>query len=446
MAIDAELQLPIAAAPPASASEPQVTPRWLSLDRARGAALYAAPVVGIFLFSRVALNLVVILTNHLLPAYPDYGFEGWAIQAEPFRDALFDMWTRFDSGFYIDIGFNGYWTPGQEVGGQNWTYFPAYGWLMALIAQPLGGPPAAAKVGIAISLIGLLVGLFALRELARDHGAPDVATVAFAAVFPSSFYLNAVYSEGMFFGAVALSLLLAGRGHFWAAGLAAAVAAVTRPPGILLILPLAGRWLATMRGGPRPHPAFAAAPLSRSLPEERGEQRQAALGWRRWIDGAALLLPIAAFGGLLLMFQRATGDPFAFLQAQTDWNRGQLVWPWEPLLTGLRAPLANIDPATWYLTPIDTGVGLLALGASIYLLWTRRIGLGLFGLALLLLPLSTGTLQSLTRYMAVNVPIFLALGLVAGRPEWLRTAALVTSAILLGFEAVLFAAGVHSVV
>jgi hypothetical protein len=47
--------------------------------------------------------------------------------------------------------------------------------------------------------------------------------------------------------------------------------------------------------------------------------------------------------------------------------------------------------------------------------------------------------------MAVNVPMFVALGMLAGRPEWLRTSVLVSLAILEGFALTLFIVGVHSV-
>ncbi|MEA2639371.1 MAG: hypothetical protein QOF51_765 [Chloroflexota bacterium] len=365
--------------------------------------------------SRLAIELVAILTNRLLPRFPDFGRDSWDLRPEPVSELITSLWTRFDSGFYISVGFNGYMKPDAIIGAPDWHFFPAYAWAMALPARLLGGPAAAPYVGLMVSLAGLLIGALALRELARDQGAPGITTVAFLLAFPTSFFLSAVYSEGLFFGSEAVSLFLIGRRRFWWAGAAAAVAAATRPPGFLLVIPLGVAWLAVARS--RPHP---------------------------WSALPAVLLPLLGLGVVMLTLYLQVGDPLGFIHDQYAWNR-QAMLPWAPLLDGMATPASDISPWSWYLPPLDTAVALLALGTSGYLVWQRRFGLGLLGLALALLPLSSGSLLSMTRYMAVNVPMFVALGMLAGRPEWLRTSVLVSLAILEGFALTLFIVGVHSV-
>jgi hypothetical protein len=117
--------------------------------------------------------------------------------------------------------------------------------------------------------------------------------------------------------------------------------------------------------------------------------------------------------------------------------------PWDPLLRAISDHV--VDPYLWSIAPVDAGIAVIAIAGSTYLIATRRFALGIYGLLLIFLPLSTGTLVSVTRYASVNVPMFIALGLVAGRVEWIRTAILIAFATLLGFEAALFVLGVHSV-
>jgi hypothetical protein len=261
----------------------------------------------------------------------------------------------------------------------------------------------------------MLVGLVAVKNLAQDLRLPGLFAVGLVLAYPSSFFLNAVYTESMFLAASAVALLAAHRRRFWIAGPAAAVATLTRGPGILLLMPLGLYWLDSMRIAPRP-----------------------------WAAVIPLTFPLLAMGGLMAIFWQATGDPLAFIHDLPNWNRS-LVWPWETLIDALRHPLADLHPAVWYLTPVDTAAALLGLAGSGYLIWKKQVALGLYGIALVALPLSNGLIAALNRYTLVNVPMFLALADVAGRREWSRTAVLVGFATLLGLETALFATGVHAI-
>lgn len=67
--------------------------------------------------------------------------------------------------------------------------------------------------------------------------------------FPTAFFLFAAYTEAIFLLAVVASLLAARQGKWGWAGLWGAVAALTRAPGFLIVLPLAyAAWEAWRRG------------------------------------------------------------------------------------------------------------------------------------------------------------------------------------------------------
>ncbi|MBM2812255.1 MAG: hypothetical protein HW416_3014, partial [Chloroflexi bacterium] len=309
----------------------------------------------------------------------------------------------------------GYWAPGFIEGPQNWHFFPAYGWAVARLSLPFGGPPAAPAVGVAFSLFCMVIGLLVVRQLARDMHIPDLLVVALLLAYPSSFFLNAVYTESMVLASTAIALLAARRRKLWVAGLAAAVATLTRGPGILLLLPIGIIWLDGMRTRPRP-----------------------------WLAAIPLTLPIAALGLLMVIIGNTTGDPLAFVHDLPSWNRSSAL-PWETLAGALRRPFADVHPSTWYLTPVDTAAALLGLATSAYLIWRRQFALGVYGLALVALPLSSGLVAAINRYTLVNIPMFLVLASITGRREWLRTSVLIGFATLLGLETALFAVGVHSI-
>ncbi len=380
------------------------------------------PVLGLFLASRIAIEIVALLAVRLLPAYsedwPLYQFE--APQGlSPFR-----MWDQFDAGFYRDLGVHGYWPPDTGEGKQNWVFFPAYPWLVARLAEPFGAVETFDTVGIVVSVVLTFVGLLATSRLARQMGVAGLGVVALIVSYPSSFYFNAPYTEGMYLAASGLALMFAAQRRFLPAGAAAAVATVTRVPGVFLLLPLGIFWLT-----PR---------LTRVSPWFRG---------RAWLDLIGLGLPLLSFGWLLLMYQQATGDPLAFAHNQrASWGR-ELTNPLETLLTAIRLlARPDIHPMLWTIHPIDMAASLLAISASVYLLARRHYALGVYGLVLAIPPLSTGVLISMTRYMAINIPMFIALAMVSDRAEWLRTAIIVLFAVLLGLETALFVLGVHSVV
>ena len=56
-----------------------------------------------------------------------------------------------------------------------------------------------------------------------------------------------------------------------------------------------------------------------------------------------------------------------------------------------------------------------ALGGGLYLLKRREWVLSLYTFTMLLMPLSTSSLQSVTRYTSVIFPIFIALGILGSR-------------------------------
>ena len=139
--------------------------------------------------------------------------------------------VRWDSIHYLDIAHHGYANAGDTV------FFPVYPIAMAALGFVVRSDVVA---GILISLASFTLAFWLLHRLTElELGRPAAdATVLLLAFAPMSFFFTAVYTESLFL-ALSIGALYAARNECWAiAGALAAVASVTRIPGILLIIPI----------------------------------------------------------------------------------------------------------------------------------------------------------------------------------------------------------------
>ena len=190
----------------------------------------------------------------------------------PFEAAKFaETFAAWDSGWYFDIAQRGYYW--SSSGQSSIAFFPLYPMLMRALAWPFGGGDRALWIaGIALSYACLFLGLAVLHRLtAKMSGDRETArrTLLYIAVFPFAYFFTQVYTESLFL-LTSVSAVAAAVASRWGwAGFFGALAALTRPNGILIALPLgllalAGRprlaELAAPRGGARPGALSASAP------------------------------------------------------------------------------------------------------------------------------------------------------------------------------------------
>jgi hypothetical protein len=357
----------------------------------------------------LCVNLVFPLDHHLPNQSSVWG------NPSPFWDAF----ARHDSGWYFDIARNGYDATNAVLGGRsNIAFAPVYPMLMRYVGRLFGRAPGDVYLGgIVVSWVCFslaMVVLYRLASLDLPRRRAERAVVL-TAIFPFSFFFGAVYTESTFL----LFTLLAFYGfrtERWAlGGLAGAIAGATRVTGILMWPALA--WVAWR----------AAKPTSRDR------------------IGAAAGLTVATLGfvGYCAYVYSLTGQPLLWATALTRWGGGYHPGgaPWDApvelarrLLTHPYAYLAS-DPMAVY----DTlyGVTALLFVAAIPFVW-RRFGAayGVFMLANLYVPLSSGTFEGLGRYCSVLFPAFIWLASI--RPRFVYTGLLVLFALFYAFGLALF--------
>jgi hypothetical protein len=188
------------------------------------------------------------------------------------------LWPLFawDYNWYHLVAYGGY-PDGQ--GGRQYAFFPLWPLLLRWSGSILDVVAVAALAWVAsgAAFFGVAEGIPRAR----------LRTALALACWPGSFALVLAYPDSLALGAAAWAAALAMRDKSLAAGLLGAVAALARPNGVLIALPLA--WLARGRGP------------------------------RGWIGAA---FPVAAAAAAETYFWAHSGSATVFFDAQKLWGRG----------------------------------------------------------------------------------------------------------------------------
>jgi hypothetical protein len=348
-------------------------------QRGRGDAVRAwgRDVILPILVTRALLVLAAFLSILAIPLSRYVPTDWTILRASP----LVDAFNRWDATNYLRIAADGYTTahPGDAA------FFPLFPVLVNAVASITGSVApdrlsVAALVVANLALVAAVSGLVALARL--DFDAQTARRAGWVlVVFPTALFLSAGYAESTFLALSIWAYLACRAGRWPLAGLLCAGAALTRPFGILVVLPLAVEWVFQWRDDARPK--------------------------RSHIAGGLAALGVVAAGVVtyLAILEDRLGDPLAFIHAQVAWSRG-LVPPWVTLgnffsqdLTFNRGEHDFVDLAF-----------TLILIVLVALSWrVLRPALALFATSLLVVFMSTGSLLSMPRFVLAAFPVFLVL-------------------------------------
>ena len=314
-----------------------------------------------------------------------------------------NIWSHWDGEHYVTLAMGGYLHPPDNV---SPAFFPMYPLLLRSFAELFGGPISKEALSVWAPLISLLFLPFALYfiyQIALEVWDEPVArgTVLILAFFPTTFFLNAAYTESLFLALSAGSVwAMRVRKDLLLACVLAGFAAATRNVGIFLVVPLMYEWIKDV---------------------ERF----------RWRGVYLLLAPGGLFVYMVYLWVRF-GDPLLFYTAQESWGRHAT----GPLDTASRAWGAAVegasrllDPDLWAHPTLSNAANQLAgasnffnLGffvfAMIVLLAGSRylpLSLTVYGLLLVAPAALFGTpgspLMGTARYVLVAFPVFIVLAL-----------------------------------
>jgi hypothetical protein len=343
--------------------------------------------VALWILLTRALALAAMVLGTYWPVPPDglhwIGQEGslW-FQQVPWR--VLDVWGRWDTAFYLEIAGSGY-PPLTEPGGYAYTaaYFPLFPVLMRGLSVVLFGLPTY-YCGVLLAQVMLVLGVVYFARLLRRDESPDFALLAVSCLlaYPGSHWLSCVYPESTALFLAVFAIYCARVNLPLVAGLACMLAAVTRSSGWVVCVPV----------------LYELMKLGGRGPSVRGLTLHPRV--------LVLLLPFVSLGALMALHAQVYGDPLYFIHVQAGWGR-RPTFPLEPLFS--------------MALPLDYHLFTLAAVAATVYGFKRRERGGYLGMAAVnvLLPLSTGMLRGIHRYMASNFPLFIFLArAVEKRPRW----------------------------
>lgn len=341
-------------------SQASSLPRWRLLARWKAAGHRVLPGIGY----PIAVWVVWRLSSLAISVH---------LGGTPGHSAFF-----YDSAHYLRIMHRGYSFPRWIM--PSHAFFPAVSWLGWPIWKLSGSDLLTVHLVASATGIAAFIAVWGVSKAWRDEVVARRAVLLFA-LFPSSLFLWAFYSEGIF---IAL-----GAGAVWAdrrgrRGLAAALLVgigATRSVGIFI-------------------PAVII--LVRIIHQRRVD---------KWcvIYGAA---GASGFLAVLAVMHAQVGDAFAWMKVQKDWGRSPSA-PWTTIEQGFH----NLWPAKgtvmvpalvarnldlWCILIVVLGVGYAAL--------SRRdrfpMETWMLGVAMVILPLCSSVLASFNRFVFADWVLF----------------------------------------
>jgi Gpi18-like mannosyltransferase len=184
-----------------------------------------------FVVSRLLILLVVPIAGGLVRAFN-------LIRPLPMQyPSGFDArWFQWDTVWYLRIATTGYGA--THPPDTTYAFFPLYPLLVNLLLRVWPTTPLEAGLMVA-NLCALAAFALLYRLVGLDLGrARAVRTLWVLAFSPTSLYLSAAYSEGLFLLCLVLCLYLARRGYWLWAGVAGALGLATHATGIVVFAPL----------------------------------------------------------------------------------------------------------------------------------------------------------------------------------------------------------------
>jgi hypothetical protein len=330
--------------------------------------------LSLLVVTRVVLFAVGLIALAVLPIGARH------LDLLPHLPAL-DMLAQWDARHYVDIAVSGYDPPNAPE--SNIAFFPLYPLLIRIVLVAVGrvDTETGAFVGLVIANLALFAALLYLSALVARDFSLSVArrTVLYVLVFPTTLFLSSAYAEAVFLATAVASLYHARAAEWGRSGTFGALAALTRPFGMLLVLPIA---------------------------LELYRQRARLRSWLALIGppiGLALFI-----GYLWWLFD----DPLAYFHAGSSWGRGVHA-PWDVLLGYLRGPLQGFDWTYSWLDLISMVAMVVVLIVGIRLVPASYSSYSAAGL---IFAMSTGVAWfSASRHALALFPLLIVLALIGRR-------------------------------
>lgn len=325
------------------------------------------------------------------------------------------LYAKFDSGWYLSIIEWGYGPPPPPGNPSAHAFFPLYPWTAKVLHHTFAMDGFHAGMLVSYLCLFLAIPLFLRQGRDRLGDAGAWRSVFFLLLFPTAFFLAAMYAEAMFLLFALLAFRAARAGQLRHAILW----------GVLLGLTKAS--------------ALAAAPaLFLAAFEPRGDEGAPLV--RRLRDAALVgLAPFATVWIWVFGIGIAHGEPGLFFRSEAGWHRGSS--PLSGAAVFLSGAADYFARAGWKTEPmylLDYGTVLLFGFLAVRLAARRRWADAAWIAGAIALPVSTGLSLGMPRYVLTVYPAFYELDRIFASSPRGRLAWWLVSGALLLFAAARF--------
>ncbi len=303
--------------------------------------------------------------------------------------------ANFDGAIYLKIAFSGYLPLTQ-------AFFPLYPLLIRGFSHLVPGIPLV--FGLIISYSSLLGTLLLLRSFLKKliPGKSIIWVLLFILAFPTSFFLQSVYTESLFLFLFACGLWSIQHKKWYLACICGIALGLTRLVGLFAVIPFAGLYL-------------------QQLNDQKSDSK---ISFKQHIFPYVVIVsPTLGFFIYSFYLQYSVGDFLAFFHLQPLSNAGRstsLVLLPQVMYRYVKIFLTAQLNFQYFIAVIEfiisTGVGAV-LAYDFWRIYKKkykqlftRFGLNLFSVVNLILPTLTGTLTSVPRYALMSISFFIVLG------------------------------------
>lgn len=358
-----------------------------------------------FVVWRLALFLVVTIGMTLLPFRSGNDFTRIA------SNSFLAPWANFDGVHYLDIARQGYTYDGR--------FFPLFPMLIHFFSAPFG-TSGYLFWGFLLSNAFFLIALIIVYRLLRLDYPKHISqwTLIYLLIFPTAFFFTSVYAESLFLLLLVSSFYLLRKKHYLASCITAALLAITRPVGIVM-LPV----------------------IAYELFKER---KWKGVSLKNVLSLALVPIPLVLYAFYNL---KKWGDALYFVHSQGTLNNsrvaGSIVLFPQTIYRYLKI-LATFSTHQyeWWIAVLEF-VTFFFVSWLLYQAYRKKVRFSylIFALLAFLIPTQTGTFTGLPRYVLILFPIYIALSLTESK--LLRYLYIGISCILLTVLLIFFSRGYY---
>jgi hypothetical protein len=338
----------------------------------------------------------------------DFYNSRWGWQSEEIATAphYVKAWAMWDSSFYTQIAHEGYPETFDPTVINAYGFLPGYSLVIGYISKFLLFKHTILAGFIVSNISLILAAFFFFRLVEEDYGSDKAQTALYLLIFqPFGFLFSAVMSEGFFLLLSVLTIWYMRKNKLGYAALLGTYAAITRPVGILLLIPI-----------------FILL-IKNKVP------------WPKFILQMSLF--IASFGAgimaVFMYFYIRSGDFFAYFHSQSGAWKHHFSNPLQETYIGLHSAV-HFQYSAYFL--IAYTIILLISSRKLKIEYTA------YAWPVLFLHTFSGTILSTPRYGAVVFPMAIG-GALLLRNEQQRVLTYTLLALLQGACMVAWANGIH---